>query len=626
MKRDAANVQQTRCFGRKHVKVFGKLLSSVMWLLGSLLRAGKQRSICLVSETSNQSRLRGSQPWRLRHLRVRAIPRLHHADIENLIDIRWEINESEARYRDLLESQQDLIFRRDSEGRLTFVNSAFCKTFNIEARAALESVFAPAVSSGDKVDRLTPGAGPRSRRYVQEIETALGRRWFDFEEHVVPEVPGRLAETQVVARDITDRRRQESELAEARDLAEAANRAKSRFLAAMSHEIRTPMNGILGMSGLIKETALNGEQRTYVTAIDQSARTLLALIDEILDFSKIEAGKLVLESRPFSIEDCVQSVVELLAPRATEKRIELAWAIDPALPAVMIADEVRVRQIITNLVGNAIKFTHAGGVLVRVSAGQSGKCASMSTARCVISVSDTGIGIAPEKMRTLFAEFEQGDATVHRRHGGTGLGLAISRRLARAMNGDITVASEHGKGSVFSAVLELEVGPDAAPLRAPGRDYDEHHVLIIGDGRVEADALRLCLEGAHVPAEVATVIEAGRTLRAAANAGVPFDTVIFAGLTSPDVAASLCDVARPALSGQPLRAIAVVDAGGRGLIEAFRDVGIANYVVRPVRPTSLLRECSNGPSRRCSRTRVKSREARNVENGDRQRVDACTAG
>jgi PAS domain S-box-containing protein len=249
--------------------------------------------------------------------------------LEELKDIQWEIRENEARYRDLLDSQADVILRRDAEGRLTFVNQAFCRVFGLERRDVLGQVFAPRVLAGDAIEPLAPGAALRQQRYVQEIETTAGRRWFEWEEHAVPVAKSGVPEVQCLGRDITERRHAEAELREARKQAEAANRAKSRFLAAMSHEIRTPMNGILGMTSLLSDTELSKEQQTYAHAVESSARTLLSLIDEILDFSKIEADKLQLKSAPLEIGDCVQGVVELLAPKAYEKGIDIAWAVDP---------------------------------------------------------------------------------------------------------------------------------------------------------------------------------------------------------------------------------------------------------------------------------------------------------
>ncbi len=289
--------------------------------------------------------------------------------LEGLKDIQWEIRENEARYRDLLDNQADLILRRDAQGRLTFVNQAFCRVFGVDRNAVLGRPFAPRVLAGDKATPLAPGGALRRQCYAQEIETASGPRWFEWEEHAVQAHEAAIPEVQCLGRDITERRSDEAELKEARKQAEAANRAKSRFLAAMSHEIRTPMNGILGMTSLLIDTELSLEQRTYANAIERSARTLLTLIDEILDFSKIEADKLQLNSVPLAIDECVQGVVELLAPKAYEKGIDIAWAVDPSLPRSLLGDEVRVRQIVTNLVGNAIKFTDSGGVLVTVGAG-----------------------------------------------------------------------------------------------------------------------------------------------------------------------------------------------------------------------------------------------------------------
>ena len=383
--------------------------------------------------------------------------------LEALKDIQWEIRENEARYRDLLDNQADVILRRDAQGRLTFVNQAFCRIFELERGAMLGRVFAPRVLAGDKAVPLAPDSELRQQRYVQQIETARGPRWFEWEEHAVAGGDAAIPEVQCSGRDITERRRTEADLREARKQAEAANRAKSRFLAAMSHEIRTPMNGILGMTSLLSDTDLSAEQHTYAHAIERSARTLLTLIDEILDFSKIEADKLQLNSAPLAVDECVQGVVELLAPKAYEKGIEVAWAVDPALPRPLLGDEVRVRQIVTNLLGNAIKFTDTGGVLVTVGKSPNARPdAGKDDVEIDIAVEDTGMGISAESLPALFSEFEQAEDAVRRRQGGTGLGLAISRRLARAMGGDILVASTPGTGSTFTATLRLKLAPNAA--------------------------------------------------------------------------------------------------------------------------------------------------------------------
>jgi PAS domain S-box-containing protein len=512
--------------------------------------------------------------------------------LEALKDIQWEIRESEARYRDLLDNQADVILRRDAHGRLTFVNQAFCRVFGLERRDVLGQVFAPSVVAGEEVVPLAPGSALCRQRYVQEIETTAGPRWFEWEEHAVPTAEDAVPEVQCLGRDITERRRGEAELREARKQAETANRAKSRFLAAMSHEIRTPMNGILGMTSLLCDTELSQEQQTYAKAIERSARTLLTLIDEILDFSKIEADKLQLKSGPLAIDDCVQGVVELLAPKAYEKGIDIAWAVDPELPSPLLGDEVRLRQIITNLVGNAIKFTDTGGVLVTVGRAPNGAYGNPPAADEVgiaIIVEDTGIGIAQEALPFLFFEFEQADAAIRRRQGGTGLGLAISRRLARAMSGDIHVASGPGAGSKFTAALRLKRAAEpAARVQQKASAQAGQHVLLALDRPIERRALRLSLEGAGIPVEEGTSTAADELIRAAASAQEPFSAVLVGGEAGREAAKQLLDGARALAPAGSVQGIVVLDTAAKASFADFRAAGFDAYLVRPVRPQSIL--------------------------------------
>jgi PAS domain S-box-containing protein len=518
--------------------------------------------------------------------------------LEALKDIQWEIRENEARYRDLLDNQADVILRRDAQGQLTFVNQAFCRTFGLDRSGVLGHVFQPCVLAGDAITPLAPSSDRRHQRYVQQIETARGPRWFEWEEHAVVADDAAIPEVQCSGRDITERRGAEADLREARKQAEAANRAKSRFLAAMSHEIRTPMNGILGMTSLLTDTDLSAEQRTYAHAIGRSARTLLTLIDEILDFSKIEADKLQLNCAPLAIDECVESVVELLAPKAHEKGIELAWAVDPALPRLLSGDEVRVRQILTNLLGNAIKFTDQGGVLVTVR-----KCSTprpdalADDLALAIAVEDTGMGIASDKMPSLFSEFEQAEDAVRRRQGGTGLGLAISRRLARAMGGDIVVVSQPGVGSTFTASLHLKLGPHTASIVEPRAGPPSQHVLLALDRTVERRALRLVLEGAEIPTEESGIVDAAAMVSAAARAGEPFSSIVVDGDCGCHAAAALLSLARAA-THRSVEGVIVLDTATKTDFARFRDVGFGAYLLRPVRPQAVLTRL--GAARECA--------------------------
>src|SRR3984885_3080091 len=415
---------------------------------------------------------------RLRFLRKKLRKIVLHN--EAMADRNWELQEAEQRARSLFESQGDLIVLRDADGRITFVNDAYCELARKDRAELIGSRFQFTVVEQGESAIESNG----TRIHDQRIETALGPRWIAWREGLVRFDAGAPAEMQCVGRDVTDRTETERALSEARDQADAANRAKSRFLAMASHEIRTPLNGIIGMSGLLLDTALTQEQMTYAKAVKTSGDALLALIEELLDYSKIEAGKIDLEHRSFALSALIEDITELLAPRAQARKLEIAAYVDERLPTQGIGDAARLRQGLLNLAGKAIKFTSTGGVALMVEPG-------IRPNEISFLVRDTGIGIAPEAQSRIFREFEQADERIARSYGGTGLGLSISERIVKRMGGRITLESQPGVGSTFEVSVPLAAadaaGSEQKPFAAP--DLTGQSIMLVAPQSIEASLI-----------------------------------------------------------------------------------------------------------------------------------------
>ncbi len=407
---------------------------------------------------------------------------------EALIDRNWELKEAEERIRGLFEAQGDLILRRTADGHMTYVNEACC-AFTKKSRGELlgtEFTFT-VLEQGDAA--IEPDG---TRIHDQRIDSPLGPRWIAWRESLVRPDSGRPGEIQCVGRDVSDRTETERALGDARDYANAANRAKSKFLATASHEIRTPLNGIIGMSGLLLDTPLTAEQISYAKAVKTSGEALLSLIEELLDFSKIEAGKIDLEQRPFQLGALIEDITELLAPRAHARNLEIASYVDERLPLEVVGDAARLRQVLLNLAGNAIKFTSTGGVALIVEPG-------IWPNEISFLVRDTGIGIAPEAQSRIFREFEQADERIVRNYGGTGLGLNISERIVRRMGGRIALESAPGEGATFEVSIPLRAADtvSASPFTVP--DLSGKSIMLVAPQTIEAALIARRLErwGAH---------------------------------------------------------------------------------------------------------------------------------
>lgn len=507
-------------------------------------------------------------------------------DISHSKKIEKSLRKSERRNRDLIDKSLGYICLHNIEGILLSVNPAAEKALGYEPQELIgTSLF----------QILQPEAKPFFNGYLNDLKdkkeasgylhlmSKNGQRLIWQYKNVLYEDEENGTYVLGYAQDVTETKRLEIELKEARDSALESARLKSEFLANMSHEIRTPMNGIIGMSELLLDTNLNEEQRDYAETVQSSGNSLLTIINDILDFSKIESGKLYFETVDFDVQYTIDTVIELFAASAERKKLELASLIYSDVPTALRGDPGRLRQILTNLLANAIKFTEKGEVVVRVTMESETK----TQTKLRFSVTDTGIGISEESRKYLFNAFVQADGSITRRYGGTGLGLAISKQLTEMMHGAIDVESEDGKGSTFWFTAVFEKQP-ARKSSAPRFDLSGLRVLIVDDNATNRKFLTTQttswkMEAAAVGSGTIALGE----LRSAAKEGKPYDIAII-DLMMPDMDGFTLgeEIKKEALISST-RLLLMPSYGTRGHSQKAKKIGIDAYVVKPVSQSDL---------------------------------------
>jgi two-component system sensor histidine kinase/response regulator len=523
------------------------------------------------------------------------------AERERLSGALDSLRISNDRFRAIIETARDAILTANAEGVIEIVNPAAARIFGYSARRlrgrniadlAAESGagFRDYLANAGATETTAPG-GPREFRGRRADGTV-----FDMEVAFADFFDAGMRKSAIIIRDISERKQAERELVASKDQAEQANRAKSEFLAVMSHEIRTPMNGVVGMTGLLLDTPLSPEQRRYAEVVRDSADHLLSVINDILDLSRLEADRLVLDEGDFDIEPLVQSVCEMMAPRAHAKGLDIGFYLAPGTPAAAYGDAGRIRQVLYNLVGNAVKFTDKGGVAISVAPVARAKD-QLAGSRFPLrfDVADSGIGISEAVLATLFEQFTQGDPTVARRYGGTGLGLSISRKLAALMGGTIGVASEEGQGSQFWFTASLAPAR-GRPAALPEADLRGTRVLVVDDNAINREILskQLASWGAEVEAVAAPDAVVALAKRAVRD-GKGFAAAVL-DHAMPDLdGLALARLIRAEKSLAGMRLVLATSSAGADLRQAATALGIAAVLVKPCPPSALLAALASPP-------------------------------
>jgi PAS domain S-box-containing protein len=522
---------------------------------------------------------------------IRSVGMVH--DVTERKQAEAALRESELSYRQMLDSIPGMVFTTRSDGFCDYQSQQWVDFTGVPMSEHLGDGWTKLLHPDDRPRAFSAWRNAVEERAPYDLEYRVRRQdgeyeWFKVRGRPISNEAGEIVRWFGTALNIDRLVRTQKELRQAKTTAEAATRAKSEFLANMSHEIRTPMNAIIGMTELTLDTPLSRQQREYLEMVQSSAESLLKVINDILDFSKIEAGLLEFEAAAFNLRDLVGKTAHILAVRAHQKGLELGFRIDPATPDTLVGDAGRLRQVLINLIGNAVKFTEQGEILLQVevvTAEEDGKC------HLRFAVSDTGIGIPADKMNLLFRHFSQIDSSAARRFAGTGLGLAISRQIVEGMGGTILAHSVEGEGSTFSFTVAFALPQQSAtvPALRPQPNLEGMRVLIIDDNETNQRILTEMLASWGMAPDVAAGGREGiERLRTAATAGKPFRLLLLDERMPEMDGFAVAEEIRSDANLPELNIMMLSSGDVPAAATRCRQAGIATYLIKPLRQSELF--------------------------------------